>query len=196
MRQDLKKHNPHNLPVDIAIPEDDGKANHLEGMNMPSLSLRVTKGGKVNLSKLTGDIVLFLYPRTGRPGQLPLVENWNQIPGARGCTPQTCGYRDLFQEFESLKINVFGMSTQSSDYQLEAFERLKLPFPILSDEDLDFSKSLNLPLFEVKGILLQKRMSLFIRDGVIKKVFYPCFPPDQNALTVLNWLKEHKHAEL
>ena len=192
----MKEHNPHNLPVDIAIPENDGKADHLEGLNLPSISLKATSGDEINLSKLTGDIVLFIYPRTGRPGQLPLVENWNQIPGARGCTPQTCGYRDLFQEYESFKIKVFGMSTQSSVYQSEACERLKLPFWILSDEDLSFSKFLNLPLFEVKGVSLQKRMSLFIRGGVIKKVFYPCFPPDQSALTVLNWFKENRNVEL
>jgi peroxiredoxin len=182
-------HDPTFLPPDIPIPQDDGRARHLTGIKLPDLALPATSGGKVNLSKLNGRIVLYIYPRTGVPGVDPPA-GWDQIPGARGCTPQSCGFRDHFAELKALGVSqVFGLSTQATDYQREAAERLHLPFPILSDADLNFALSLYLPMFLAAGMTLLARMALVIDDGVIVKVFYPVFPPDKNAEVVIAWLK-------
>jgi peroxiredoxin len=187
-------HNPLNLPKDIPAPQDDGGARHLTGMRLPDLPLAATDGSSVNLAKLAGRTVLYIYPRTGVPG-VPLPEGWDMIPGARGCTPQSCGFRDHFAELQALGVaQVFGLSTQDTAYQQEAAARLHLPFPLLSDDKLQFTRALNLPTFSVAGMTLLKRMALVIDDGSIAKVFYPVFPPDRNAEEVLHWMRASSRA--
>jgi peroxiredoxin len=182
-------HNPLNLPPDIPAPPDDGAARHLTGMRVPDFSLAATAGTRVNLAKLAGRTVVYIYPRTGVPG-VPLPEGWDMIPGARGCTPQSCGFRDHFAELKALGVaQVFGLSTQDTGYQQEAANRLHLPFPLLSDDKLQFTRALDLPTFIVAGMELIKRMVLVIDDGKITKVFYPVFPPDKSAGEVIAWLK-------
>jgi peroxiredoxin len=176
----------------IPEPVDDGAAAHLVGMTIPSLSLIATDDSSVTLSALPGRIVVFGYPRTGEPGKIALVDDWDMIPGARGCTPQTCAFRDLFAELKSAGAShVFGLSTQSNEYQTEMASRLHLPFPVLSDEKLELTRALNLPTMEVAGLTLMKRLALIIDDARITRVFYPVFPPDRNAGDVLAWLKEN-----
>ena len=182
-------HNPNILPPNIPAPQDDGAADHLTGMTLPDLALPATSGGPVNLSKLAGRIVLYIYPRTGVPG-VDLPPGWNDIPGARGCTPQSCAFRDHYAELKALGVaQVFGLSTQDTAYQQEAATRLHLPFAILSDEKLAFTKALRLPTFTVAGMTLLKRMALVIDNGKIVKVFYPVFPPDKNAEEVVAWIQ-------
>ncbi|MGA9033943.1 MAG: peroxiredoxin [Sulfuricaulis sp.] len=182
-------HNPQVLPADIPVPQDDGGADHLTGRRLPDLALPATSGSAVNLAKLTGRSVLYLYPRTGVPG-VDLPPGWNEIPGARGCTPQSCGFRDHFAELKQLGVaQVFGLSTQDTAYQQEAASRLQLPFPILSDATLAFTRALKLPTFGVANMTLLKRMALVIDNGVITKVFYPVFPPDKNAADVVAWIQ-------
>jgi len=182
-------HDPNILPADLPVPQDDGAARHLAGMRLPSLPLAATDGAKVDLARLPGRTVLYIYPRTGRPG-VALPEGWDAIPGARGCTPQSCSFRDHFAELRSLGVaHLFGLSTQDTDYQREAVDRLHLPFAILSDTRLQFSRALSLPTFDVAGMTLLKRMVLIIDDGVIAKTFYPVFPPDESAAVVAGWLR-------
>ena len=182
-------HNPLNLPPDIPAPPDDGAARHLTGMRVPDLSIAGTAGTRVNLAKLAGRTVVYIYPRTGVPG-VPLPDGWDMIPGARGCTPQSCAFRDHFAELKALGVaQVFGLSTQDTGYQQEAANRLHLPFPLLSDHKLQFTRALDLPTFMVAGMELIKRMVLVIDDGKITKVFYPVFPPDKSAGEVIAWLK-------
>jgi peroxiredoxin len=182
-------HDPNILPVDLPIPQDDGAAGHLTGMRLPSLLLNATDGSQIDLSKLSGRTVIYIYPRTGVPGR-PMPEGWNEIPGARGCTPQSCGFRDHFAGLERLGVaRVFGLSSQDSAYQREAVERLHLPFAVLSDERLELARAIKLPTFKVAGMTLLKRMALVIDDGIITKVFYPVFPPDKNAEEVIAWLR-------
>lgn len=182
-------HNPQFLPPGIPAPTDDGAARHLSGMKWPDLALPATQGPAVNLARLKGRTVVYIYPRTGVPGVDP-PEGWDQIPGARGCTPQSCSFRDHYDELRRLGVaNIFGLSTQDSGYQREAALRLHLPFAILSDEKLAAARALNLPTFSVAGMTLLKRMALIIDDGVISKVFYPVFPPDRNAADVIAWLQ-------
>ena len=177
----------------IPAPRDDGAANHLVGSRIPPVSLAATDDTSVTLSALPGRSVVFAYPRTGEPGKISLVDDWDRIPGARGCTPQTCSFRDLFAELKAAGAqHVFGLSTQSNAYQLEMASRLHLPFPVLSDEKLALAKALNLPTMEVAGLVLIKRLALIIDDGRITHVFYPVFPPDRNAGDVLEWLKENR----
>lgn len=174
----------------IPAPEDDGAAHHLTGMAIPPVSLRATNDTVVTLSELEGRTVVFGYPRTGEPGKIALVDDWDQIPGARGCTPQTCAFRDLFAELRAAGARqVFGLSTQSNDYQTEMASRLHLPFPVLSDHELDLVHALDLPTMEVAGLTMIKRLALVIDDARITHVFYPVFPPDRNAGDVLAWLK-------
>ena len=176
------------LPKDLPVPQDDGGCNHLTGMKLPRAALASTGGRKVDLSSLKGTTVVYVYPRTGRPDQ-EVPPGWNAIPGARGCTPQSCAFRDHYQELKGAGAShVFGLSTQDTTYQQEAAERLHLPFELLSDEQLVFARALRLPTFDVAGMRLIKRMALIARDGVIEKVFYPVFPPDRNAGDVLEWL--------
>jgi len=169
---------------------DDGVCNHLPGLRLPSTALPATSGGKVELASLAGTTVLYCYPRTGRPDQ-ELPPGWNDIPGARGCTPQSCAFRDHHLELQRLSARVFGLSTQSTEYQQEAAQRLHLPFALLSDGGLQFVRALHLPTFEVGEMTLIKRLTLILRDGLIAKVFYPVFPPDQNALQVISWLSRN-----
>lgn len=186
---------PNLLGVDwsrIPAPQDDGAARHLEGMRMPDSALAATDGSSVSLGARGGRIVVYAYPRTGRPGQIAFVDNWDMIPGARGCTPQSCAFRDHHAELLAAgAARVFGLSTQDTDYQREAVERLHLPFAILSDEGLALTKALRLPTMEVAGQLLLKRFALVLDDGRITKVFYPVFPPDRNAADVLAWLQDN-----
>jgi peroxiredoxin len=189
---------PNLLEVDwskIPAPTDDGGAAHLAGMTVPPVSLRATDDTMVTLASLPGRTVVFGYPRTGEPGKIALVDDWDMIPGARGCTPQTCSFRDLFAELKAAgAAHVFGLSTQSNDYQTEMASRLHLPFPVLSDEKLLLAKALKLPTMEVAGLTMIKRLALIIDDGRISHVFYPVFPPDRNAGDVLEWLKDNKTA--
>jgi peroxiredoxin len=174
----------------IPAPEDDGAAAHLVGMAIPPVSLRATNDTAVTLSELPGRVVVFGYPRTGEPGKIALVDDWDMIPGARGCTPQTCAFRDLFAELKAAGAqHVFGLSTQSNDYQTEMAVRLHLPFPVLSDERLELVHALDLPTMDVADLTMIKRLALIIDDAKITHVFYPVFPPDRNAGDVLEWLK-------
>ena len=182
-------HDPNMLPEDLPAPKDDGAARHLLGMQLPDIALTATDGVQVNLSQLPGRTIVYVYPRTGRPGQA-LPTGWDAIPGARGCTPQSCGFRDHFAELKRLGADaLFGLSTQDSAYQREAIERLHLPFAILSDEALELTRALSLPTFTTSGMTLLRRMAWVIDDGVITKVFYPVFPPDQSAEEVVRWLQ-------
>jgi peroxiredoxin len=182
-------HDPTVLPPGIPAPQDDGAARHLSGMRMPSVPLAATDGTTVDLSKLAGRTLVYIYPRTGEPGKPP-PDGWDAIPGARGCTPQSCSFRDHFAEFKDLGVaQLYGLSTQDTAYQSEAAERLHLPFPILSDCNLALARAMNLPTFAVAGMTLLKRMALAIEKGTIVKVFYPVFPPDKNAEEVIAWLR-------
>ena len=179
------------LPADLPVPEDDGAARHLSGAPVADIELPATDGSSVSLANLRGRTVVYAYPRTGEPGRPSLVPDWDRIPGARGCTPQSCGFRDHHAELRERGARVFGLSTQDTDYQREAAARLHLPFPLLSDANLAFAKAMRLPTFEVAGHTLLKRLALVIRDGHVEHVFYPVFPPDRNAEEVANWLEAH-----
>lgn len=179
------------LPDDLPVPADDGACDHLPGAVVPSIALPSTAGRLVDLSALAGTVVVYCYPMTGRPN-VPLPEGWDQIPGARGCTPQSCSFRDHHEELKTLGAEVFGLSTQDSDHQREAAERLQLPFELLSDAELALSHALGLPLFTADGMNLIRRVTLIIRDGRIVKVFYPVFPPDRNADEVMAWLEKEQ----
>ncbi|MBE0669932.1 MAG: peroxiredoxin [Anaerolineales bacterium] len=180
--------NLYTLPENLPIPADDGACSHLTGSSLPSLALPSTRERAVNLAKLQGWVVIYCYPRTGQPDQDP-PSGWNDIPGARGCTPQTCAFRDHHQDLRQLGAQVFGLSAQDTPYQKEAVARLHLPFELLSDSALTFATHLNLPTFEIASMKLLKRVTLIARDGVIQKVFYPVFPPDKNAEEVITWLR-------
>ena len=181
---------PHTLPDDLPRPTDDGAADHLPGRRLPGLELVATDGASVRLGDLRGTTIVFAYPRTGRPGEPSLVDDWDSIPGARGCTPETCGFRDHHADLVSAGADaVFGLSTQSTAYQRELAERLRLPFPILSDAKLEMTRALELPTFEVAGETLLKRLTLAIRNGAIERVWYPVFPPDTHADEVLTALR-------
>jgi peroxiredoxin len=183
-------HNPNALPLDIPVPQDDGAARHLTGLKLPDVALPATDGQAVTLASLPGRTVVYIYPRTGVPGVDP-PQGWDMIPGARGCTPQSCSFRDHFGELKALGVaRVFGLSTQDTAYQREAVGRLHLPFPVLSDEKLTLATALKLPTFTAAGMTLLKRMVLVIDDGVISHVFHPVFPPDRSAADVVAWLRE------
>ena len=189
MREAPGTHDPTFLPPDIPVPQDDGAAKHLPGTTLPDLALPATSGPAVNLSKLKGRTVLYIYPRTGVPG-VDALPGWDDIPGARGCTPQSCGFRDHFADLKTLGVAcVCGLSTQDTAYQREAAERLHLPFALLSDANLKFAQALKLPTFSTSGMTLLKRMALVIDDGAIVRAFYPVFPPDKNAAEVIAWLR-------
>jgi peroxiredoxin len=189
MREAPGQHSPNILPPGIPAPQDDGGANHLPGVKLPDIALPATNGGSVDLSKLKGRTVVYVYPRTGVPGT-DLPPGWDEIPGARGCTPQSCSFRDHFGELKRLGVaQLYGLSTQDTAYQQEAASRLHLPFAILSDEKLALTTALKLPTFATSGMPLLKRMALVIDDGKITQVFYPVFPPDKSAEEVIAWLQ-------
>ena len=182
------------LPSDLPVPVDDGACAHLIGMALPPIGLRATDGSIVRLDDPTAPrTVVFAYPRTGRPGEDPPggLESWNAIPGARGCTPQACAYRDRFDDLTALGVRVYGLSTQDTAYQREAVDRLHLPFAILSDERLELTHALRLPTFETTGMTLHRRHTLVIRTGAIEHVLYPVFPSDRDAEQVIAWLREN-----
>jgi peroxiredoxin len=179
------------LPPDLPVPIDDGSTDHLPGMALPPIALQATDGSSVRLDDPTAPrTVVFAYPRTGRPGEEPPggTAAWNAIPGARGCTPQACAYRDHFAELTALGVRVFGLSTQDTAYQRELVDRLELPYPILSDEDLELGRTLGLPTFETEGLTLFKRHTLVIDGGRIEHVFSPVFPSDRDTEQVVAWL--------
>lgn len=176
------------LPDDLPVPQDDGAAAHLTGMALPNVTLPATDSTQVNLARLSGRHVIYIYPMTGRPDR-KLPDGWNDIPGARGCTPQSCSFRDHYAELQALNTGVFGLSTQSTDYQQEARGRLHLPFQLLSDEGLKLKAALRLPTFEIGGSELYKRLTLVIDGGKVVKVFYPVFPPNRSAEEALQTLR-------
>ena len=180
------------IPPDLPAPIDDGAANHLVGSEIPRVRLRSTKGQAVDVADLTADrSVLFVYPRMGRPGE-ELPPNWDATPGARGCTPQNCAFRDRYQAFEEAGYQVAGVSSQSSEDQAEAIARLHLPFQLLSDPDLELAKEMALPTFEIAGMTLYRRLTMVTEEGKIRKVYYPVFPPQHNAEEVLAWLRSSR----
>jgi peroxiredoxin len=188
----MSAHDPTVLPADLPVPVDDGAAAHLAGMRLPDVALGATDGSTVSLAALPGRTVVYAYPRTGEPGKAMLVPEWDQIPGARGCTPQSCAFRDHYADLKRAGADyVFGLSTQSTAYQREMAERLDLPFPVLSDEGLALTRALRLPTFEAGGLTLIKRLALVLDSGRITHVFYPVFPPDRNAADVLAWLERN-----
>jgi peroxiredoxin len=179
----------HEVPEGLPEPKDDGACDHLPGMKLPSVSLTSTSGDHIDLSALAGTTVVYCYPLTGRPDR-KLPQGWDEIPGARGCTPQSCAFRDHHTELKDLGSRVFGLSAQSTAYQREAAERLNLPYGLLSDENLEFAGALGLPTFEADGMILIKRLTLVIENGEILKTFYPVFPPGRNAEEVIGWLSD------
>ncbi|MEX2108628.1 MAG: peroxiredoxin [Solirubrobacterales bacterium] len=177
------------LPPDLPVPLDDGAADHLAHMMLPNLRLASTRGGTESLAELAGEVlVAYVYPRTGTPGE-PSPQGWDSIPGARGCTPQSCAYRDSLTEFTGLGASVVGISAQSPAEQSEFAEREHIPFSLLSDANLSLAASLRLPTFEVEGMTLYKRLTFVAEGGHIAKAFYPVFPPDRNADEVIAWLR-------
>ena len=184
---------PSLLPEDLPVPEDDGAAAHLERARMPPIRLPATDGSSfaVHQPPAGSDrLILYAYPRTGQPGVAPLSADWDRIPGARGCTPESCGFRDHAAELAALGAAVAGLSTQDTEYQREAVQRLRLPFPLLSDADLELTGALGLPTFDVGGEVLLRRLTMVVRGGMIERVFYPVFPPDRHAEEVLGWLTD------
>ena len=178
------------LPPDLPVPVDDGAADHLTGLALPTgLELPSTQGGTADLRELASErLVAYVYPRTGVPGE-PLPPGWNEIPGARGCTPQSCAFRDAEQELAQHGAAVVGISAQSPAEQREFAQREHIPFPLLSDTDLRLEAELRLPTFEAAGMTLYRRLTLVAEAGVVVKVFYPVFPPDRNAAEVLEFLR-------
>ena len=180
------------LPANLPRPKDDGGARHLLGMALPDLELPSTSNRRVNLSKIEAPrVVIYAYPMTGRPDRA-LPQGWDDIPGARGCTPETCGFRDHHKDLAKLHADVYGVSTQDTAYQQEMVKRLEVPFEVLSDEHFVLIKALRLPTFQVEGMALMKRLTIIARHARIEKVFYPVFPPDQHAEEVIAWLKKHR----
>lgn len=178
------------LPQHLPAPIDDGACAHMLGARLSEVTLTSTSGRQLSLSSIEGKVVFYCYPMMGQPG-VPLPDNWVQIPGACGCTPQSCAFRDYYAEFQALGVQIYGISTQDSLSQQQAVERLHLPFEILSDADLKLTTALRLPTFEVEGKRLIKRLTLITNKGKIVKVFYPVFPPDINAQEAIEWLVQN-----
>jgi peroxiredoxin len=182
-------HNPLELPANLPVPLDDGAARHLLGMAWPDIALPATSGASVDLAGGRGRTIVYAFPRTGQPGKA-LPTGWDAIPGARGCTPQSCGFRDHFAELKGLGVSaLYGLSTQTREDQHEVATRLHLPFALLSDARLELQRALRLPTFSVDGMTLVKRLTMVLDDGIITKVFYPVFPPDRSAAEVVAWLR-------
>jgi peroxiredoxin len=183
------------LPPGLPIPQDDGAAGHIEGMHMPSLALPATDGSQFWVHRPPAGferLVLYTYPRTNRPGEPPLSPDWDDIPGARGCTPETCAFRDHAVELAARGAAVAGVSTQDTDYQREVVDRLQLPFPLLSDAEHELMNALRLPVHRIVGRVLLRRLTMIVRDGRIERVFYPVFPPDAHAADMVRWLEENR----
>ena len=179
-----------NLPADLPVPVDDGAAKHLTGMKVPAITLVSTSHRRLDMADVARErTVIYCYPRTGQQGAA-IPKGWDEIPGARGCTPESCGFRDHYQKLRALGVQVYGLSTQTTEYQQEVVTRLHLPFEILSDVDFKFTKALRLPTFDFDGVTLLKRLTLVFSGGKIEKVFYPVFPPDKHAEEVIAWLSE------
>jgi peroxiredoxin len=186
------------IPSGLPVPEDDGAAAHLAGARMPPLALPATDGSSFPVDRPPAGfdrLVLYAYPRTGRPGEPSLTPDWDLIPGARGCTPEACGFRDHAADLAAAGAAVAGVSTQSTEYQREAAARLGLPFPLLSDAGGRLTDALRLPTFQAGGQVLLKRLTLVVRDGVVERAFYPVFPPDRHAEDVLRWLVTRPDAD-
>ena len=182
--------NINQLPAGLPIPNDDGSTDHLIGMKLPNIALFTTNGKAINLGGIKGKVVIYCYPMTGQPN-VDLPEGWDQIPGARGCTPQSCSFRDHYQELQALGADVIGLSVQSSEYQKEMAERLHLPFPVVSDMNYEFQSYLNMPTFVAAGMTLLKRVTLIANNGTIEAVHYPIFPSDSDPTWVIDYLKSH-----
>jgi hypothetical protein len=178
------------LPSDLPIPEDDGSTDHLKGMKLPQVLLKATNGETINLGNIQGRLVIYCYPMTGQPN-VALPDGWDQIAGARGCTPQSCSFRDHYQDLKNLGAKVIGLSVQTSEYQKEMADRLHLPFPVVSDVDYQFQKALNMPTFVAGGMTLLKRVTLITNHSVIEGVHYPIFPSDSDAAWVMDYLKKY-----
>ena len=179
------------LPATLRAPTDDGSARHLKGLTLPDLELPSTANRRVNLSRITAPwTVIYCYPKTGQPGK-PQPPGWDDIPGARGCTAETCSFRDHHRGLAKLSANVFGVSTQSTAYQQEMVRRLRVPYEVLSDQDLAFTRALRLPTFTAEGTILMKRLTMIARRDRIEKVFFPVFPPDNHAQEVIAWLRRY-----
>ena len=176
------------LPENLPVPEDDGGSSHLIGTKIATIELCSTNGLIVDLGSIKGKVVIYCYPMTGRP-DVPLPDGWNEIPGARGCTPQSCSYRDHYKEFQELGVEVYGLSTQTTDYQKEMVDRLSLPFNVLSDSQMELTQAINLPTFVVTGMVLLKRLTMVVDDSMIKSVHYPVFPSDSDPDWVLDYLE-------
>lgn len=183
----MSGYDPSTLPPDLPEPIDDGAAGHLRGMRVTPIRLPATDG-EAEVGASPEPTVLFCYPHVGDPATGPLVPDWDLIPGARGCTPQTCGFRDLHHEFAQLGVQVLGVSTDGPGYQKEVVARLALPFPLCSDARLDLARNWRLPVFEVAGRVLLRRLTMLLRDGAVERVWYPVFPPDRHAADVLGSL--------
>lgn len=175
------------LPKDLPKPNDDGACDHLNNLSLPSVKLSTTNDEIIDFSSIKGRVVVYLYPMTGQPDKA-LPDGWDDIPGARGCTPQSCSFRDHYSELKAHNTSVYGLSTQNTQYQQEAVNRLHLPFPLVSDSSLEFIHALNIPTMEVDGMILSKRITLIANNGVIEKMFYPVFPPNENVNQVLSYL--------
>ena len=182
--------NINQLPPDLPVPQDDGSTNHLKGMKLPNVSLIATNGKTINLGDIKGKLVIYCYPMTGQPN-VALPDGWDQIPGARGCTPQSCSFRDHYQELQALGAELVGLSVQTTEYQKEMADRLHLPFPVVSDVNYQFQKALNMPTFATSGMILLKRVTLIANHGVIEAVHYPIFPSDSDPAWVIDYLKSH-----
>lgn len=178
------------LPSDLPVPQDDGAADHLVGMTLPAISLSATTNTQFPLSEVNGRLVIYCYPMTGQPN-VALPDGWDQIPGARGCTPQSCSFRDHYQELRALGADVVGLSVQSTEYQQEMADRLHLPFPVLSDDGYQLQHALQLPTFVAAGMTLLKRITLIVNNGVIEAVHYPIFPSDSDPAWVMDYLKNN-----
>ena len=193
-RRSMRKDDLYQLPSNLPVPLDDGACNHLTGMPVPSMALMSTSNRRVDLGQVSKErTVVYCYPRTGTPDKEP-PPGWNEIPGARGCTPESCGFRDHYGDLRTLHCQVFGLSTQTTEYQREMVQRLHLPFEVLSDADLAFTKALRLPTFTFDGTILIKRLTLLVSEAKIEKVFYPVFPPDKHAQEVIAWLSRNRRA--
>lgn len=183
--------NVYEIPSNLPIPTDDGSTDHLKGLRLPNVSLAATNGTTINLGEIKGKLVIYCYPMTGQPN-VALPDGWDQIPGARGCTPQSCSFRDHYNELQTLGAEVLGLSVQTTEYQKEMVDRLHLPFPVVSDSDYRFQRALNMPTFVASGMTLLKRVTLIVSNGVIQAVHYPIFPSDSDPIWVIDYLKRHQ----